>query len=101
MFLVWKFGQNNRQKKDAGMKTLAAFQKELVKSVKTIKKVINIPKFQRLSFNNHISLRLKINVGTKKERPRFDILADTSDNVKKIEQTLLYLAAPREQNAFD
>ena len=38
-----------------------------------------------------MSLRLKINVGTKKERTRFDILADTSGNVKKLSKHFIWL----------
>lgn len=72
-----------------------------MKAVKSVRKATNIPKSRRLSFINKILLTLVINFNTKNEPPRFDSLADNSENVITFSEHYLIWLLSRKQNAFD
>ena len=106
VFLDWQFESTNRQQKrwwndTCNSNLITAFQEKLVKAVKSVRKATNIPKSRRLSFINKILLTLDINFNTKNEPPRFDSLADNSENVITFSEHYLIWLLSRKQNAFD
>ena len=74
---------------DDSYDSTCSFQENLVRAIKTIRKVANVPKLWCLSFINCTLLPLDISIDTKKEPPRFDSLADISYDIRNLANATL------------